>query len=74
MATKLTTIRDFLDKAKKEGILINTDLEKAIVSQTDAVKIISDGLVEILRKTLRETNARNLGVYTTATIVIAVLK
>ena len=74
MSVKLTTIRDFLERARKEGVLINTDLENAITSQTDAVRIISDELVEILLKTLRETNARKLGIYTTAAIIIAALK
>ena len=74
MTTKLTTIRSFLDRAKKEDILVNTDLEKAIVSQTDTTRIIGDGLADILIKTLREANARNSGIYTTATIIIAALK
>ena len=73
MSTKLTTVRDFLDRAKKEGVLTNIELEKAIVSQTDATRIISDGLIDILMKTLRETNERELGVYTTASIVISLL-
>lgn len=76
MTTKLTTVRDFLEMAKKEGLLVNNDLEKAIISQTqiDVLRIINDGLVEILLNALREARARELGVYTTAAIIIGALK
>ncbi|MBI5004598.1 MAG: hypothetical protein HZC04_00205 [Candidatus Lloydbacteria bacterium] len=74
MTTKLITVATFVDRAKKESLLVNSDLEKAIVSQTDSLRIIGDELMEILLKMLRETNVRELGVYTTATIIIGALK
>lgn len=74
MRTKIITVRDFLEKARKDGLLLNENLEKAITSQTDESRIISDGLVKILRKTFREVNEQNLGIYTTAAIIIGALK
>lgn len=63
----------FLDKLKEEGILLNSDLEKAIRSRTHPAWNLDEGKQTILRNMLRETNARESGVYTTAAIVLGLL-
>jgi len=70
MDTKLGT---FLGQLKEEGLLQNSDLEKTIRSRTSPAWNLDEGQQTFLRNVLRETNARESGVYTTAAIVLGLL-
>ena len=66
-------IRDFLSELKIERLLINSDLEEAIRSQVDRNKILDTEQQEIIREALGEMNRRELGVYSTAIVIITAI-
>lgn len=66
-------LKDFLNELKKEGLLINIDLEQAIRKETYGNKIIYTHRMMIVREALGEMNRREIGVYTAAAVIIAVI-
>ena len=69
----MPTVRNFLDRAKKDRLLVNADLERAIAAHVDMNKEISNSLEDILRGALKESNARESGVHRTAALIISTI-
>jgi hypothetical protein len=69
----VNTVSEFLDELRDEGVLQNGVLEMAIRDQTDKDAALNPIMRAILVHALQEMNARKIGVYTTAAIMIGAI-
>ena len=69
----MKTIAQVLTQAKAQSLLMNTNLENAIAVNIDGEKQVSPSLELVILQTFGEANRRELGVYTTAAILVALI-
>ena len=73
MSYRRITAMDFLQELKREEVLINTDLIRAIEGQINQKQILDGEQCFIIRQALEEMNRREIGVYTAACITVAAI-
>jgi hypothetical protein len=73
MEASMTSIESFLDDLEEQGLLQNGILAMAIHSQVRKDASLTTELEAIITNALREMNAREIGIYTAAAIIIGVI-